>query len=115
MPTARSPGASISAPTPASRAAAAKATRPALRRARPDNSWVEVGERALRASFGRWLVQTPLANVTDVRVTGPYRFIRTAGPARLGVLERSLTFATNGERGVCIAFQQPVWGFDRLG
>jgi hypothetical protein len=82
---------------------------------RPDNSWVEVGERSLRASFGRWLVQTPLANITDVRVTGPYRFIRTAGPARLGVLERSLTFATNGDRGVCIAFAVPVWGFDRLG
>lgn len=31
------------------------------------------------------------------------------------MLERSLTFASNGDRGVCIAFAEPVWGIDRLG
>src|SRR5437764_9091427 len=82
---------------------------------RPDNAYVEVGERTVRANFGRWLVQTPLTNVTDVAVTGPYRFIKTAGPARLGITDRGLTFATNGERGVCLTFAERVWGFDRLG
>lgn len=81
----------------------------------PDNAWVEVGERTLRAGYGRWLVQTPLANITDVRVTGPYHFLKTAGPPRLGVTDRSLTFASNGDRGVCIAFAERIWGFDRLG
>ena len=82
---------------------------------RPENAWVEVGERTLRARFGRWLVETPLANITGVSITGPYRFIKTAGPPRLGITDRGLTFATNGERGVCIEFARPVWGFDRLG
>lgn len=82
---------------------------------KPDNAWVEIGEHALEAAYGRWLVQTPLSNVSDVRVTGPYRFYRTAGPPRLGITDRSLTFASNGDRGVCIRFARPVWGFDRLG
>ena len=82
---------------------------------RPDNACVEVGERTLRASYGPWLVETPLANITDVASPGPYHFVKTAGPARLGLTDRGLTFATNGERGVCISFAQPVWGFDRLG
>jgi len=82
---------------------------------RPENAWVEVGERTLRATFGRWLVETPLANITSVSVTGPYRFVKTAGPPRLGITDRGLTFATNGDRGVCIEFARPVWGFDRLG
>ena len=82
---------------------------------RPDNACVEVGERTLRARYGPWLVETPLANITDVAVTGPYHFVKTAGPARLGLTDRGLTFASNGDRGVCISFAQPVWGFDRLG
>lgn len=81
----------------------------------PDNAYVQVGERTLRARYGRWLVQTPLTNVTEVLVTGPYHFVKTAGPPRLGVTDRSLTFASNGVEGVCIAFEQAVWGIDRLG
>ncbi len=60
-------------------------------------------------------MQTPLENVTGVRITGPYHFLKTAGPARLGVTDMSLTFATNGEKGVCISFAKKVWGIDRLG
>jgi hypothetical protein len=81
----------------------------------PGNSYVQVGERTLRARYGRWLVQTPLTNVVEVKVTGPYRFLKTAGPPRLGITDRSITFASNGDRGVCIAFEQAVWGIDRLG
>jgi hypothetical protein len=43
-------------------------------------------------------------------VTGPYAFFRTAGPARLGITDRGLTFASNGDRGVCITFHSPVPG-----
>jgi hypothetical protein len=82
---------------------------------RPDNAYVDVDERHISAWYGPWLVQTPLENITGVDVTGPYRFIKTAGPARLGVTDRGITFASNGERGVCITFAEKVWGFDRLG
>jgi hypothetical protein len=82
---------------------------------RPDNASVEVGQRTVRVSYGPWLVQTPLTNITDVAITGPYHFAKTAGPARLGITDRGLTFASNGDRGVCITFAERVWGFDRLG
>jgi hypothetical protein len=81
----------------------------------PATAWVEVGEETLSARFGPWRVSTPLANVSDVAVTGPYAFWKTAGPARLAITDRGLTFATNGDRGVLISFRKPVRGLDPLG
>lgn len=81
----------------------------------PATAWVEVGGSALEARFGLWRVSTPLANVTEVAVTGPYAFWKTAGPARLAITDRGLTFATNGDRGVLISFRTPVRGLDPLG
>jgi hypothetical protein len=79
----------------------------------PANAWVEVGDSELDARFGRWRVRTPLTNVGEVEATGPYRFFKTAGPARLAVTDRGITFATNGERGLRIAFKRPVRGLVR--
>jgi hypothetical protein len=81
----------------------------------PTTAFVDVGDGELDAHFGRWRVSTPLANVTDVAVTGPYAFSKTAGPARLAITDRGLTFATNGDRGVLISFRTPVRGLDPLG
>lgn len=81
----------------------------------PASAWVDVGDGSLVARFGPWRVSTPLANVTDASVTGPYAFAKTAGPARLAVTDRGLTFATNGDRGVLIRFRTPVRGLDPLG
>ena len=50
-----------------------------------------------------------------VAVTGPYAFLKTAGPARLAITDRGLTFATNGDRGVLISFHSAVRGLDPLG
>ena len=47
-------------------------------------------------------------------MTGPYAFFKTAGPARLGITDRGLTFASNGDRGVCITFHSPVAGIGRI-
>jgi len=82
---------------------------------RPDNAWVEVGDGLLEARYGRWRVRTGLENVSSARITGPYRFIKTAGPPRLGVTDLGLTFASNGRRGVLICFRRRVAGIDRLG
>jgi hypothetical protein len=81
----------------------------------PDTAWVEVGGEAFEARFGAWRVRTPLTNITDASVTGPYAFWKTAGPARLAITDRGLTFATNGERGTLILFETPVRGLDPLG
>jgi hypothetical protein len=74
----------------------------------PRNCWVELRDRELVARFGLWGLRTPYANIAAVEVTGPYAFWKTAGPARLGVTDRGLTFATNGDRGVLITFRRPV-------
>jgi hypothetical protein len=81
----------------------------------PATAWVDVGNRTLAARFGPWRVSTPLANISDVAITGPYAFWKTAGPARLAITDRGLTFATNGDRGVLISFRTPVRGLDPLG
>lgn len=81
----------------------------------PDTAWVEVGDEAFEAHFGPWRVRTPLTNIADASVTGPYAFWKTAGPARLAITDRGLTFATNGERGTLILFETPVRGLDPLG
>jgi hypothetical protein len=82
---------------------------------RPATAWVDVSGKALDAHFGPWRLSTPLPNVTDVAVTGPYAFWKTAGPARLAITDRGLTFATNGDRGVLVSFRTPVRGLDPLG
>ncbi len=81
----------------------------------PESSWVDVGEEELEARYGPWRVRTPLSNVARVEATGPYRFLKTAGPARLGITDRGLTFASNGDRGACITFRSPVAGIERRG
>lgn len=81
----------------------------------PATAWVEVGVERLEARFGPWRVSTPLTNVVDAEVTGPYAFWKTAGPARLAITDRGLTFATTGTRGVRITFASSVTGLDPLG
>jgi hypothetical protein len=55
---------------------------------------VQVDDAAFGGRFGPWRVETPLSNITAVAVTGPYRWVKTAGPARLAITDRGLTFAT---------------------
>ncbi len=76
---------------------------------------VTVGDHGLDVRFGPWRVVTDLTNITGTSVTGPYGFLRTAGPARLSLADRGLTFATNGEHGLCIGFRDPVPGIEPTG
>lgn len=82
---------------------------------RPETAQVTVSDEQLDARFGPWRVRTPRANIRAATLTGPYHWWRTAGPAHLGITDRSLTFATNGRSGVEIAFHQPVRGIDPAG
>jgi hypothetical protein len=91
---------------------------PAYRRAArpfgitPERAWVEVDDEQLIARYGRWRLRTPRANIVGAAITGPYRFYRTAGPARLGVTDGGLTFASNGDEGVLISFRERVPAID---
>lgn len=76
----------------------------------PEQAWVEVHEHDVLARYGRWRLQTSLDNIALVEVTGPYMFIKTAGPPRLGITDLGLTFASNGDRGVLMRFHRKVAG-----
>ncbi len=81
----------------------------------PRNAGIAVTDTELRVRFGLWRVATPLANIAKVSITGPYAFVKTAGPARLTLSDRGLTFATNAERGVFVEFHEPIAGIEPTG
>ena len=81
----------------------------------PRTTAVVVDDTELRIRFGPWFVRTPLDNITGSQTSGPYSFVKTAGPAHLSFADRGLTFATNGDRGLCIRFAEPVAGIDPWG
>jgi hypothetical protein len=81
----------------------------------PTTAWVQLTGGTFEARYGPWRVRTPLTNIKAASPSGPYRFVKTAGPARLAITDRGLTFASNGERGVLILFHSPVPGLDPLG
>jgi hypothetical protein len=82
---------------------------------KPDKTWVDVDADSVHARFGPWQLRSTLANISAVEITGPYSFLKTAGPAHLSFADRGLTFASNGDRGVFISFHQPVPGIEPTG
>lgn len=74
----------------------------------PGRAWVEVDDDRLRIRFGPWRTETPVANVMAVHRTGGYAFLKTAGPAHLSLADRGITFASNGERGLCLELSEPA-------
>jgi hypothetical protein len=78
-------------------------------------AWVQLTDTTLTARFGRWRVMTPLHNIAAVTVTGPYHYLKTVGPPRLGITDLGLTFASNTRAGVEIAFAEPITGIEPLG
>ena len=80
----------------------------------PERAWVQIDDEHLLAHYGPWRLRTTLDNISRVAITGPYRFYRTAGPARLGITDGGLTFASNGDRGVLLSFRERVPAIDPL-
>lgn len=81
----------------------------------PDTTSIVVRDGHLTACFGRWRIDTTVDNIAAVTLTGPYAFVKTAGPAHLGVTDRGLTFATNSHAGVCLELRERIRGIDPLG
>jgi hypothetical protein len=80
----------------------------------PRTSRIRVADGWLAVRFGRWQVRTPLANITGVEPTGPYRAYRAIG-ARLSLADRGLTFGSTTKHGLCISFHRPVRGIEPVG
>jgi hypothetical protein len=81
----------------------------------PASARVIVTDVFLDIRFGPWRLWSDLDNIAEVEeVAGPYRFLKTAGPPHLSLVDRGVTFATNGDKGVCIRFRTPVPAIDPL-
>jgi hypothetical protein len=59
------------------------------------------------ATFGLFRVDTPVANISDAHVAGPYRWWTAVGP-RLSLADDGLTFGTNAQAGLCIHFRDKI-------
>ncbi len=81
----------------------------------PGTSLVEVVDDHLVVRFGPWYLRTPVTNVVGCEHSGPYSVWKTAGPARLSLADRGVTFATNRDAGLCIRFAEPVAAIDPFG
>jgi hypothetical protein len=73
----------------------------------PRTAWVQLDDH-LTVRFGPWHLRTSLSNITGVEQSWNYSFVKTAGPAHLSFTDRGVTFATNGDRGLCVCFGEPV-------
>ncbi|HEY8526305.1 MAG TPA: hypothetical protein VIL48_15140 [Acidimicrobiales bacterium] len=74
----------------------------------PTTAYIEVGDGEVLVRFGPWSLSTPVANVADVTPSGPYRWWKVAGPPRLSLADRGITFATTAAGGLCLRFREPV-------
>lgn len=59
------------------------------------------------ATFGVLRVSTPLDNISEAHVTGPYRWWTAVGP-RLSFADDGLTFGTNSHAGLCVHFRNKI-------
>lgn len=81
----------------------------------PRTAHVTVTDDELRVRFGPWRLVTPRANIATTEITGDFGWLKTAGPPHLSFSDRGVTFATNGERALCVQFLEPVAGIDPTG
>lgn len=79
------------------------------------HAWVDVGDDMLDVRFGPWRLRTPISNIAGTEISGPYQWWKVAGPARLSLADRGVTFATTTRAGTCIRFHEPVAGIDPFG
>jgi len=68
---------------------------------------VDLTDGMLRATYGRFKVETPLDNIDHTEVTGPHRWYTAVG-LRLSFTDDGITFGTNHLSGLCIAFKTRI-------
>jgi membrane protein len=75
---------------------------------RRDRAYAVVDDTSLTVRYGAWVLTTPVANIADAWVTGPYAWWRVAGPPRLSWRDAGVTLATNRRAGMLVSFHEPV-------
>lgn len=73
---------------------------------RERNAYVDLTATEIRAHFGLYHLNVPLANIERWRIEGPWRWIMAIG-VRRGVREGDLTFGGNASAGVRLDFKVP--------
>lgn len=81
----------------------------------PFTAWVDLDETRLSVRFGPWSLRTALDNVAGVDVTGPYQWLKIAGPPHLSLADRGVTFGTTTEGGACVRFHRAVRALEPVG
>lgn len=77
--------------------------------ARPESAFVDLDDE-LDVHFGRFRLQTPVANIASWRIEGPFRWIMAIG-VRRSFRHGDVSFAGSPHGGVRIDFKQGVpWG-----
>lgn len=74
----------------------------------PMTAHAHVRDGQFHVHFGPWRMCTSLDNIEGAEVTGPYRWLKVAGPPHISLKDRGLTMATSTEQGVCVRFREPV-------
>ncbi len=64
-------------------------------------------EGKLRATYGRWSIETPVSNIDHTEVTGPHRWYTAVG-LRLSGTDDGVTFGTDRRAGLAITFVRKV-------
>jgi hypothetical protein len=75
---------------------------------------VTLDDERVVARFGPWSCETPVSNVREVCITGPYRGYRAIG-ARGSFADRGLTFGSTTAGGVCMLLREPIRGLEPFG
>lgn len=72
-----------------------------------ETSRVTLTDDTFAAAFGRWGVETPIANLVRFEITRRYRWYRAIG-VRGSLVDGGLTFGSNTNGGVCVCFHRPI-------
>jgi hypothetical protein len=72
----------------------------------PRTSHVDVGNGEVLVRFGLWALRTPIDNVVETEMAGPFRRRRVIG-VRIAA-DRRLIFGSNAHRGLCLGFAEAV-------
>lgn len=81
----------------------------------PRTTQVRLEGGLLSVRFGPWSLSTPVTNVAGWEETGGFALLKTVGPPHLSFADRGITFATNGDRALCVRLVEPVPGIEPTG
>ena len=78
-----------------------------LLRLSDDDGVTITADGLLRATYGRAKIETPLANIDHTELTRDHRWYTAVG-IRLSFADDGITFGTNNQAGLCIAFVDKI-------